>query len=488
MCVFPTISRTGLLATSDASILFSTIDNLAGASQALLSHLVADESASAAVGARTLKLQSPLRRVADAFVALAPFLKMFSNYCNNYATAAIRLKQLLAATKKVRRTPHQQLRSAALGVPATFAAFVAARRRGGRDLSSLLIAPVQRVCRFPLLFSTLLKKVDAHHPDRARLEHAAAEVRALAEKVNEDRRNAEAQLRVYDLGARTRPAKDLAPRGGSPKAGVPKPSSPRRGSRLLQAFAGSRSNRDLVARAEGSSDSCLLVAPHRELLTSFFCVVAEHKLTNAKSRAQATMKAPRITRKPRILFVFNDCIALMKPLLLKSNGGSQTVAAAAAAAAAAVSGNGGGAAKIRRAATTGPRGPSAAIPPRSASVSAGIGRDSGGANPGSSSAKTPLFEYSLKFCVDLRDIAGKKTPPVGASGAAEGGKSLHGISLFIHESPSSMSRYFCYFPQLSENGPASSSLRDSALGPSDCCGALSRIEEAPRSAPGLHRP
>ena len=94
-------------------------------------------------------------------------------------------------------------------MPTTFAAFVAARRRGGRALGSLLIAPVQRVCRYPLLFKALLKRVPAGHPDRAALEGAAAEVNALAARVNEDRRTAEAQLRVYDLGARTRPAADV---------------------------------------------------------------------------------------------------------------------------------------------------------------------------------------------------------------------------------------------------------------------------------------
>lgn len=56
------------------------------------------------------------------------------------------------------------------------------------DLPSMLIKPVQRVLKYPLLLEDLLKQTPASHPDHANLKRASGIVRALADEINEIKR------------------------------------------------------------------------------------------------------------------------------------------------------------------------------------------------------------------------------------------------------------------------------------------------------------
>ena len=62
---------------------------------------------------------------------------------------------------------------------------------GGQPLESLLIAPVQRLCKYPLLLRELLGALKPNSADRPALEAAAALVGAAADRVNADVRAAE---------------------------------------------------------------------------------------------------------------------------------------------------------------------------------------------------------------------------------------------------------------------------------------------------------
>ena len=66
-----------------------------------------------------------------------------------------------------------------------------AEAAAGESIGSLLIRPVQRLCKYPLLFRELLHAVPAAHPSRGALLRAAAAVTTVAGEVNERVRDAE---------------------------------------------------------------------------------------------------------------------------------------------------------------------------------------------------------------------------------------------------------------------------------------------------------
>lgn len=65
---------------------------------------------------------------------------------------------------------------------AAFAAYMTKWRedQGGRTLSDFLIQPVQRIPRYNLLLSDLLKRTESTHPDYANLQQALANMQSVA--------------------------------------------------------------------------------------------------------------------------------------------------------------------------------------------------------------------------------------------------------------------------------------------------------------------
>lgn len=123
-------------------------------------------------------------RMAEAFCDAVPAFNVYTAYCNNYSKALAALSRLA--------TPGSRL-----------AAFLRASRQNpacrGLDLQSLLIKPVQRICKYPLLFRDLLRHVEDTHPHRAELEEAHRAVQRLADQVNERMRESEAAVRVWEV-------------------------------------------------------------------------------------------------------------------------------------------------------------------------------------------------------------------------------------------------------------------------------------------------
>ena len=87
--------------------------------------------------------------VARAFVSVAPFFKLYSTYCQDYEAALQRLEALS-------RQP----------------AFARYREEGGQDaaaLESMLIKPIQRLCKYPLFFGrSPRRRRPANSPKRRR--------------------------------------------------------------------------------------------------------------------------------------------------------------------------------------------------------------------------------------------------------------------------------------------------------------------------------
>ena len=115
--------------------------------------------------------------VSCAFTTLTPFLRIYSSYCSGYALVLSRVKDVRASTPAL-------------------AELEGAR---GERLDSLLIRPVQRICKYPLFFDLLLRVLPARAGPRPELEAAAAAVRRVNEEVNNKIKDAADGARLIAL-------------------------------------------------------------------------------------------------------------------------------------------------------------------------------------------------------------------------------------------------------------------------------------------------
>jgi len=127
---------------------------------------------------------------APAFQHITPFFKMYATYCNQYPHAIERLMMV--------RQTNPDLHT-----------FLSEREKksSATSLSSLLIKPVQRICKYPLLFAELLKQLKGVSSDAAmsgyirEIEKAADAVHSIANSVNKqvaDSENMEMMLHVFE--------------------------------------------------------------------------------------------------------------------------------------------------------------------------------------------------------------------------------------------------------------------------------------------------
>ena len=67
------------------------------------------------------------------------------------------------------------------------------------DLSGYLIQPIQRIPRYVLLLSDLLKFTEPSHPDYPLLEEALAKVQKIAKDINETKREDENMRKIVAI-------------------------------------------------------------------------------------------------------------------------------------------------------------------------------------------------------------------------------------------------------------------------------------------------
>ena len=180
--------------------------------------------------------------VARAFVSVAPFFKLYSTYCQDYEAALQRLEALS-------RQP----------------ALVRYREEGGQDaaaLESMLIKPIQRLCKYPLFFRTLTEAAPTDE-----LTKASALIDALAQTVNSTVKAAKARSRMATL---------------------------------LQRLG-----------SDGEESFLSLLAPHRELLLEArvrFCEVALRADGGVSKRRRSSQ--PVGASASGKLLLFSDCLLL----------------------------------------------------------------------------------------------------------------------------------------------------------------------------------
>ena len=122
-----------------------------------------------------------LSAVASCFGAIAPYLRMYSVYCASYPQTLERLAQLRIADAD------------------TLASLEEAH--GGERLESLLIKPVQRLCKYPLLLASLLSALPEEYARREELTRVEQAIRAVNSEVNHKVRGAEEAARLMELDA-----------------------------------------------------------------------------------------------------------------------------------------------------------------------------------------------------------------------------------------------------------------------------------------------
>ena len=118
--------------------------------------------------------------VGSIFLEMAPFLKIYVPYINNYQHAVSTLATL-------QRTN------------AAFSSLLAECDQStgsGLNLMSFLIMPVQRIPRYVMLLGDLLKHTDAEHVDRDNIEKALAAIEEVASSLNEAQRSFESTERL----------------------------------------------------------------------------------------------------------------------------------------------------------------------------------------------------------------------------------------------------------------------------------------------------
>eukprot|EP01103_Thecamoeba_quadrilineata_P002324 TRINITY_DN12299_c0_g1_i1.p1 TRINITY_DN12299_c0_g1~~TRINITY_DN12299_c0_g1_i1.p1 ORF type:complete len:693 (+),score=130.01 TRINITY_DN12299_c0_g1_i1:279-2081(+) len=131
--------------------------------------------------------------VGDVFQQMASYLKMYSSYCANHPTAMATLEQCMKL-KPLALFLQKQLLDP---------------RTKEQSLHSFLIKPIQRICKYPLFFRSLISQTAKDHPDYQQLSTASGKIEEVVLYINEAKRLAEQLSKIYELQSSISGIKDL---------------------------------------------------------------------------------------------------------------------------------------------------------------------------------------------------------------------------------------------------------------------------------------
>ncbi len=157
----PREGRKPILTQMEARELFMGIESIASFNAELHSRFE-----------RAFKNWGFIQLIGPDFIELAPFLKLYAQYVNNYNQA------LSAMTRLIKKNGN-------------FRDHVNRLTSEGHDLASFLILPIQRIPRYEMLLKELIKATPSDHVDWNTLNDAYSNVQQIASYVNERKRSAE---------------------------------------------------------------------------------------------------------------------------------------------------------------------------------------------------------------------------------------------------------------------------------------------------------
>eukprot|EP01124_Arcella_intermedia_P013208 TRINITY_DN19627_c0_g1_i1.p1 TRINITY_DN19627_c0_g1~~TRINITY_DN19627_c0_g1_i1.p1 ORF type:complete len:942 (-),score=248.89 TRINITY_DN19627_c0_g1_i1:42-2687(-) len=121
------------------------------------------------------------KKIADIFISLHPYFRLYKTYCDNYDLSLETLEKL--SKKKAFKQFLKQSEAKSNGFSITF----------------YLIMPVQRVPRYNLLLRELIGNTDKNHPDLADLHKAMEYISTIAGDINQSVQKAEKARAIADL-------------------------------------------------------------------------------------------------------------------------------------------------------------------------------------------------------------------------------------------------------------------------------------------------
>ncbi|GAA5913958.1 hypothetical protein JCM8208_007010 [Rhodotorula glutinis] len=162
-----------LMSEQDLHVVFANLEEIAGFADGFANALDA--------AAGTDDPEADDDRIGEIFVDMIPRIQqIYSIYCVRHHRAILRLQEL----EPTLRTYLSEAKTLSHG------------RTNAWDLASLLIKPVQRCLKYPLLLDQILAVTPETHPDRVALQRANADMLLVAEHINEVKKKQDAVNRV----------------------------------------------------------------------------------------------------------------------------------------------------------------------------------------------------------------------------------------------------------------------------------------------------
>ena len=122
-------------------------------------------------------------KIGKVFLDLAPYLKFYSTYANDFKQATQLVEEQLEKNK-----PFKQL-----------LAKQESRPEVQKKLNALLITPVQRIPRYKLLLDDIIKNTPRFHPDKDNLQEARIQIDSIAWYINDQIKDYEHSRIMIDI-------------------------------------------------------------------------------------------------------------------------------------------------------------------------------------------------------------------------------------------------------------------------------------------------
>ena len=116
-----------------------------------------------------LAMETSTDKIGKVFLDLAPYLKFYSTYANDFKQATNLVEDQLLKNKPFRNFMERQ----------------ESRPEVSKKLNALLITPVQRIPRYKLLLDDMIKNTPRYHPDKENLMEARTQIDAIAWYIND---------------------------------------------------------------------------------------------------------------------------------------------------------------------------------------------------------------------------------------------------------------------------------------------------------------
>eukprot|EP01094_Clydonella_sp_ATCC50884_P013095 TRINITY_DN23367_c0_g1_i1.p1 TRINITY_DN23367_c0_g1~~TRINITY_DN23367_c0_g1_i1.p1 ORF type:complete len:445 (-),score=75.27 TRINITY_DN23367_c0_g1_i1:97-1338(-) len=163
--VYNPLEQSSIADKDTMSAIFSNITQLLAVNQEFLRNL---ENQSMPLG--------------DTLYQIGDYFRSYSFYCNRHAEGVAVLHGAVKRSKDMQ---------------AYFSKV--SPNRGLYGIEDMLIKPVQRICKYPLLLRELLRYTPPAHPDRAKLESALEKIQSITKEINEKKRDVDSSRLLIEI-------------------------------------------------------------------------------------------------------------------------------------------------------------------------------------------------------------------------------------------------------------------------------------------------